>query len=581
MYYKAALKLGDYYKGKDTDKVLEIINEIKRELDHSYSVSFLPYLIADDKLFITFSCTKDCFDYDLFDLLVNHENTVLDMEETMEISPIEYYAKMESAVDQGYIVEGAFSESTFGISINNVPKERITMPFNSDHPITLKNEIERIERLGKDIKSHSISTPLNYYILSRDKNRRNVMRNNLLKSLKENNRLNSSYYGYVDVTKNNDEDYPISIDILKNTFRLLDESAVVITLDNKQIFDNKEDMEEFTKAFSYSSDSIIIIESNYYDNSLMKTLSEEETIYEYDENDRITGSRIRKGLQFVLIQDPGYTKEEAQRIISSGMSTPNSFYHSDIYKEMSISGKSYYSYDEIQELSNREKRDRVANDPKLIGKAEYEENPLLELMKMPHLKKAKELIKDILSYSYMLDEKKLRGLNSNNSPALAVLERGNKGKSKTLRTDIPSINMIFYGGKGTEKESVARLYSKILKKEGILNETLEEYPFFINKSHLMGKSPRATVSNVIDVFNKAQGGLLYIDWQELCIDEEKRDYDIIVLDTILKYMNLYKEKLIVILSLSDEGYREIMNQNPSLFASVPYALNFSSYNDEL
>ena len=50
----------------------------------------------------------------------------------------------------------------------------------------------------------------------------------LLKTLFDNNRLFSSYYGYVEITNKNNEDYPISLDIIRRTIEVIKGGVIVL-----------------------------------------------------------------------------------------------------------------------------------------------------------------------------------------------------------------------------------------------------------------------------------------------------------------------------------------------------------------
>ena len=408
-----------------------------------------------------------------------------------------------------------------------------------------------MERIDKDRKEHPSckQNKSNYYLLSLSNERRTVMRKTLLKTLFDNNRLFSSYYGYVEITNKNNEDYPISLDILKRTIEVIKGGVIVLSLEDENIFKNRDDFDDFLDIMDSNNENLIIIESSYYDEKLVKALTDEY-----------------RDIPLKLIQDPGFTKEEAITILERERSIDS--LKGDIDLLLKESGKNYFSYQDLCSIY-----DKASNTKGYLTK----KSPMEKLSELPHMEKAKDLIESILSYSTLLEERKNRGLKSNKSPALNIFQR----PSNSILTDIPSLNMVFYGDRGTGKETVARLYSEILEKEGIIfkNDSADNIQF-VNKAHLESKSPLKSIDTVNKLFNRSRGGLVFIDWQGQSLDERVKDRECIILENIINMMEKHKGELVVILSLSKESYTDITKRNPGLLSSIPYSLLFSSYSNQ-
>ena len=100
------------------------------------------------------------------------------------------------------------------------------------------------------------------------------------------------------------------------------------------------------------------------------------------------------------------------------------------------------------------------------------------------------------------------------------------------------------------------------------------------KAHFIAKGPMESASVIRETFNRALGGLVFIDWHEESLDEEKRDRDALILDNLISLMEKFSGKLCVILAIGRNVYSDISARCPGLLSSVPFSLHFPSYSDE-
>ena len=202
-------------------------------------------------------------------------------------------------------------------------------------------------------------------------------------------------------------------------------------------------------------------------------------------------------------------------------------------------------------------------------------------MSLPLLDRAKGFIKGIISYSALLEERKARGLKANHSPELVRLRKGSGNIERKLNSDIPSLSMLFIGDKGTGKETVARIFADMLSNRGILMKEKDgKNILFLKKAHIIAKGPMESATVIRETFNSALGGLVFIDWHEESLDEEKRDRDALILDNLISLMEKFSGKLAVILSIGSNVYSDISARCPGLLSSVPFSLRFPSYSDK-
>ena len=556
MYYKMCFKIGDSLRKNHIDTILSIIKEETYDLSFQlYKEGYVAYGEEDnEKLCIVASCDRRTLEF-FIDQITDSLELKLDESGINEVSPFSFFSLVNRAERSQHMLyvgsSDAATKNFDGLSIEKIPMTNTYMSHDHSYvsyPISLEKEIERIEKDSKKRPCYKQNNS-NYYLLSLSDERRTVMRKTLLKTLFDNNRLFSSYYGYVEITNKNNEDYLISLDIFKRTIEVIKGGVIVLSLEDENIFNNKDDFDDFLDIMDSRNENLIIIESSYYDEKLVKALTDEY-----------------RDIPLKLIQDPGFTKEEAITILERERNIDS--LKGDIDLLLKESGKNYFSYQDL--CSIYDKATDKTNNTK-------EKSPIEKLSELPHGERAKDLIESIISYSALLEERKLRGFKSNYCPALNIFQRSQSG----IMTDIPSLNMVFIGDRGTGKETVARLYSEILEEEGIIiNNDSADNIQFVNKAHLESKSPSTSIDTVNKLFNRSRGGLLFINWQGQSIDERVKDRECIILENIINMMEKHKGELVVILSLSKESYSDITKRNPGLLSSIPYTLLFSSYSNQ-
>lgn len=554
MYCKTSFKIGDKYKNHSIDYLFSLIEK------ESYDMLFqldTPGFVAygtenNEKLALAAAGSKKSLKR-FFDFLADEFDLRVDDGGTVEISPSKFYSLVNKAREDEHMLlcqSNEFQNEVIldGLSIEMIPVTNTYMNscrFRStssvSYPSTLEKELKRIENDTKACMQYRNQS--SYYLISSNRERREIMRKTLLKALRENNLLDTKYYAYVEITNHNDEDYSISLDILNRTLNVIWGGVIVLVLEDENIFASKEAFYDFIDIMRGNYCNTLIMESSYYDDNLLEKLTTECS-----------------DLNLRLIQDPGLTKKEAKEILeNTGINSAHKKKCMDIlFKE---TRKNYYSYSEIIQIIDTENsKETITNDS------------LDAFSTLPHLENAKDLIASILLYSSMLEERKNRGMKSNHSPALNMFKRD----ENRLKTDIPSLNILFHGERGTGKETVAKLYSDILRKEGIINNNIQ----FVQKADLMANTPHASIDAISKVFNNSRGGLLFIDWQEQSLEEKNKDRECIILDNIIHMAEKHSGELVVILSLSEEGFADISKRSPGLLSLFPYSLQFPSYTNK-
>ncbi|MCI8700593.1 MAG: AAA family ATPase [Clostridia bacterium] len=152
--------------------------------------------------------------------------------------------------------------------------------------------------------------------------------------------------------------------------------------------------------------------------------------------------------------------------------------------------------------------------------------------------------------------------------------------NQKVNIDISKFNlhMIFTGNPGTGKTTVARLISDILYNIGYVkqNKLVE-----VSSKDLIAEYIGQTAGKTFNVIKSALGGVLFID-EAYALNGEGMKYGEESISTILKAMEDYKDKLVIIFA----GYKEEMDKfvraNVGLSSRIGYKINFHDYSlDEL
>ena len=148
-----------------------------------------------------------------------------------------------------------------------------------------------------------------------------------------------------------------------------------------------------------------------------------------------------------------------------------------------------------------------------------------------------------------------------------------------LKTSPVVMHMIFKGNPGTGKTTMARIIGKIFNEIGYLQggELIEA-----ERADLVGEYIGHTAQKTKKLLERALGGVLFIDEAYSLARGGENDFGKESIDTIVKAMEDYKDKLIIILA----GYRDEMNfflrTNPGLASRFAIQIDFPDYTiDEL
>jgi len=153
-------------------------------------------------------------------------------------------------------------------------------------------------------------------------------------------------------------------------------------------------------------------------------------------------------------------------------------------------------------------------------------------------------------------------------------------ESERRRLKLPhseiTFNCVFSGSPGTGKTSLARCLGKVLHALGLLQHghTVE-----VDKSHLVGEFLGQTPGKVEQVFDEADGGVLFID-EAYSLTHDKDDlYGHEAIDMIVKLAEDRRDRVVVVVAGYPKEMRDFINSNPGLRSRFARKIRFEDFDE--
>ncbi len=175
-----------------------------------------------------------------------------------------------------------------------------------------------------------------------------------------------------------------------------------------------------------------------------------------------------------------------------------------------------------------------------------------ELNEMIGLDEAKSVIKKALNYYKMQKIYQTRG----------------------FKEDHPAMHMIFTGNPGTAKTTVARLFARIMRENGLLSKG---HLVEVGRGDLVGKYVGWTAPTVQAKFKAAKGGVLFIDEAYSLVDDRDGSYGDEAINTIVQEMENHREDVVVIFAGYPDKMEGFLQKNPGFRSRIAFHVPFSDY----
>ena len=137
-------------------------------------------------------------------------------------------------------------------------------------------------------------------------------------------------------------------------------------------------------------------------------------------------------------------------------------------------------------------------------------------------------------------------------------------------------HMVFYGNPGTAKTTCARLYASIMKDNGLLKKG---HLVEVGRKDIVSKYLGGTAPLIKEYFEKADGGVLFIDEAYSLVDEKKGLYGDEAINTIVQEMENRRGSVVVILAGYPEEMESFISRNPGLRSRISFHVHFRDYTD--
>lgn len=138
-------------------------------------------------------------------------------------------------------------------------------------------------------------------------------------------------------------------------------------------------------------------------------------------------------------------------------------------------------------------------------------------------------------------------------------------------------HMVFMGGPGTGKTTVARIVAKIFNALGVLSSG---HVVEVDRSQLIAAYQGQTVLKTTKVLKSALGGVLFIDEAYTICRNDHDDYGYEALDTITKFMEDHRDDLVVIAAGYSKEMIDFISANPGLASRFKTLIYFDDYKGE-